>query len=145
MPALHLVKLAVGIADVEELRRVRRARAAERGGGWVVTRNQPRRAAELVDGGSIYWVIKGRIQVRQRLLGFRSGGDVDGRRCCLILVDDALVPTLPRSCRPFQGWRYLAPDAAPPDLAARAAPERMLAELRELGLMGTAEEFLVKG
>ena len=136
---LHLVKLAVGIDDLEHLRHVRAARAAARGGSWILTRNRPRRAAELLDGGSLYWVIRGQIRVRQRLLGFRSGHDADGRRHCLIEVDPALVPTLARSCRPFQGWRYFSPDAAPPDRFAAefpAPPDRMLAELRELGLIG---------
>jgi hypothetical protein len=136
---LHLLKLAVGIDDIEHLRRVRAARTAERGGGWVFTRNRPRRAAELLDGGSIYWVIRGQIRVRQRLAGFRGGHDADGRRHCLIEVDPALVPTLARSCRPFQGWRYLDPDAAPADrYADDASPslDRMLAELQQLGLIG---------
>jgi hypothetical protein len=135
---LHLVKLAVGIDDIEHLRRVRAARKAERGGSWVFTRNQPRRAAELLDGGSIYWVIRGQIRVRQLLAGFRSGHDADGRRYCLIEIDEKLVPTLPRICRPFQGWRYLTSDAAPADRCAEAPPlpDRMLAELRELGLIG---------
>jgi hypothetical protein len=134
---LHLVKLAVGIDDIEHLREVRAARARERGGSWVFTRNRPRRAAELV-GGSIYWVIRGRIRVRQLLSGFRDGHDAGGRRCCLIEIDPLLVPTEPRFCRPFQGWRYLAADAAPADRCADAAGslDRMLAELRELGLIG---------
>ena len=138
---LHLVKLAVGINDIEHLRQVRAARTAERGGSWVLTRNRPRRAAELLDGGSIYWVIRGQIRVRQRLAGFRSGRDMDGRRYCLIEIDPVLVPTLARNCRPFQGWRYLSSDAAPPDRFAATAsppPDRMLAELRELGLIGPA-------
>jgi hypothetical protein len=133
---LHLVKLAVGIDDIEHLRRVRAARKAERGGGWVFTRNRPRRAAELLDGGSIYWVIRGQIRVRQLLAGFRGERDAEGRRYCLIEVDEELVPTLPRACRPFQGWRYLTADAVPADrFAAAPPPERMLAELRELGLI----------
>jgi hypothetical protein len=134
---LHLLKLAVGIDDVAQLRRVRAARVIERGGNWVWTRNRPRRAAEILDGGSIYWVIRGQIRVRQRLLGLRSGHDEGGRRYCLIDVDAALVTTEPRLCRPFQGWRYLAPEAAPADRAAGGedAPGRMLAELRELGLI----------
>jgi hypothetical protein len=82
---------------------VRVTRTAERGGNWVITRNRPRRAAELLDGGSIYWVIRGQIRVRQALLGFGSGRDADGRRYCRIEVGAELVPTLPRACRPFQG------------------------------------------
>jgi hypothetical protein len=135
--ALHLVKLAVGVDDVEHLRRVREARAADRGGSWVPTRNRPRRAAELLDGGSIYWVVRGQIRARQLLVGFRGGRGPDDRRHCLIEVDPTLVPTLPRACRPFQGWRYLTADAAPADRRADTPPlpDRMLAELRELGLI----------
>lgn len=135
---LHLIKLAVGIDDIEHLRRVRAARAAERGGGWVYTRNHPRRAAEVLAGGSIYWVIRGQIRVRQLVTAFLNERDENGRRYCLIDVDRNLVPTLSRSCRPFQGWRYLAPEAAPPDRAVPGAlplPDHLLAELRALGLI----------
>ena len=136
---LHLMKLAVGIDDVEHLRRVWAARAAERGGGgWVYTRNRPRREAEVLDGGSIYWVIRGQIRARQLVAGFRSERDDNGRRYCLIEVDGHLVPTLWRSCRPFQGWRYMDPEAAPPDratMAERPLPDHMLSELRALGLL----------
>lgn len=134
---LHLLKLAVGIDDLDHLRRVRAERTAERGGDWVYTRNHPRRAAEVLAGGSVYWVIRGQIRVRQRVTGFRRERDENGRRYCLIEVARELVPTLPRSCRAFQGWRYLPPDAAPADLSSGEAPppERMLAELRALGLI----------
>jgi hypothetical protein len=135
--ALHLLKLAVGVEDIDALRRIRKARATERGGNWVYTRNRPRRAAEVLDGGSIYWVIRGQIRVRQQVTGFRSARDPNGRRYCLIDVDDKLVPTFARAWRPFQGWRYLPPEDAPPDRpeTAAALPDRMLAELRSLGLI----------
>ena len=134
--SVHLLKLAVGIDDVDQLRRVRRARVLERGGNWVYTRNHPRRAQEVLAGGSIYWVIRGQIRVRQRVTGLRSERDETGRRYCLIEVDDELVPTVSRVCRPFQGWRYLSPTDAPPDRSEGARPpDRMLAELRALGLI----------
>ena len=137
MVALHLLKLAVGIDDIDHLRQIRKVRAAERGGNWIYTRNRPRRAQEVLAGGSIYWVIRGHIRVRQRVTGLRSERDETGRRYCLIEVDADLVPTLPRAWRPFQGWRYLPPQDAPPDRPAAAAPasDRMLAELRALGLI----------
>jgi hypothetical protein len=153
---LHLLKMAVGIADIEELRRVRAARIKQHGGSWVYTRNQPRRADAVLAGGSIYWVIRGQIRVRQRITGLRSERDdpnssAKGRACCLIEVDPELVATLWRPWRPFQGWRYLAAGDAPPDAPANgpanapggpgmqdaadgALPERMIAELRALGL-----------
>jgi len=134
---LHLLKLAVGIGDIDQLRRIRASRAAERGGSWVYTRNHPRRAAEVLAGGSIYWIIRGHIRVRQLVRGFRGERDDNGRRYCLIEVDDELVPTLSRAWRPFQGWRYLATEDAPADRSAIAEPpsDRMLAELRALGLI----------
>ena len=137
---LHLLKMAVGVGDIDELRRIRKQRVKERGGNWVYTRNHPRRAEEVLAGGSIYWVIRGQIRVRQRITGFRSERDDNGRAYCLIVVDPELVPTLLRPWRPFQGWRYLTPADAPSDAslgpgAIARMPERMLAELRALGLL----------
>jgi hypothetical protein len=134
---LHLLKLAVGVEDLDQLRRIRAARAVERGGSWVYTRNRPRRSVEVLAGGSIYWIIRGSVRVRQRVTGFRSERDDNGRRYCLIEVDDQLVPTVPRAWRPFQGWRYLLPEDAPADrfLDEEPLPDRMLAELRSLGLI----------
>jgi len=143
---LHLLKMAVGAASVDELREVRAARLKERGASWVYTRNHPRRGAEVLAGGSIYWVIRGKVQVRQRIVGFRSERDDKGRAYCLIEVDETLVPTIWRPWRAFQGWRYLTPADVPPDapdgytadtgadFAEGAMPPRMLAELRALGL-----------
>ena len=135
--SLHLLKLAVGIDDIDHLRQIRKARAVERGGNWVSTRNRPRRAQEVLAGGSIYWVIRGHIRVRQRVTGFRGERDDTGRSYCRIEVDAELVPTLLRACRPFQGWRYLSPKDAPDDrsLAGEPPHDRMLAELRALGLI----------
>lgn len=143
---LHLVKLAVGIDDVDHLARVqqrRRTEAIRAGRGdrlWHLTRNAPRRADELLDGGSIYWVIRGQIRCRQRLVGIEPAVDSDGRPCNRLLLDPELVRTLPRAHRPFQGWRYLAPEDAPPDLdalpsGAEEMPPEMAAELHALGLI----------
>jgi hypothetical protein len=134
---VHLLKLAVGIDDLDHLRRIRAARTAERGGSWVYTRNHPRRAQEVLAGGSIYWIIRGQIRVRQLVTGFRSERDDNGRRYCLIDVDAKLVPTLSRPWRPFQGWRYLSPEDAPADRSGSGEPlpDRMLAELRAVGLI----------
>ena len=134
---LHLLKLAVGIEDIDDLRRIRAARLVERGGNWVYTRNHPRRAAVVLDGGSIYWIVRGQIRVRQRVTGFRRERDDNGRRYCLIAVDERLIPTLARPWRPFQGWRYLLPEDAPLDRSGDDEPsaDRLVAELRALGLL----------
>lgn len=138
---LHLLKMAVGVADLDELHRIRAQRRAERGGDWVYTRNRPRRAAEVLAGGSIYWVIRGQVRVRQRITGLRGDHDENGRSYCLIEVDAALVPTEMRPWRAFQGWRYLTPADAPADLGrpgfdqGAPPPAAMFAELRALGLI----------
>jgi hypothetical protein len=138
---LHLVKMAVGVGDLDELRRIRAERTAQRGWSAVYTRNRPRREEAVLDGGSIYWVIRGQIRVRQRVLAFHAERDEDGRGYCLIEVDTDLVPTVWRPFRPFQGWRYLPPADAPADargagdLSGEPPPETMLKELKELGLI----------
>src|SRR3954452_14566393 len=140
---LHLLKMAVGISDLDDLRRVRAARIAQLGGSFVFTRNHPRRAEEVLRGGSLYWVIRGQIRVRQNIVGFRSERDDKGRAYCLIEVSPELIATVWRPWRPFQGWRYLLPCDAPPDRTAGAEeepegapmPARMAAELRALGLL----------
>jgi hypothetical protein len=141
---LHLMKMAVGVGSLEELRQARAARIKQHGGSWVYTRNHPRRAEAVLAGGSLFWVIRGQIRVRQRVTGFRSERDEKGRAYCLIEVEPVLVPTIWRPWRPFQGWRYLTPADAPPDapsgyapsdLAESPMPEQMLAELRSLGLL----------
>ena len=138
---LHLVKMAVGASDIEELRRNRAQRHVERGESWVYTRNHPRRAEAVLDGGSLFWVVKGQIRARQPVIGFRSERDDNHRAYCLILTDPEFVVTLPRAFRPFQGWRYLLPSDVPKDAPGgpggdfSAMPDHMLIELRELGLI----------
>ena len=143
---LHIIKLAVGIEDIEHLVAVQRRRLEEplrkqikSKRLWHRTRHTPRRTAELLDGGSMYWVIKGRISVRQRLLGFEMDTDEEGRNVCKILLDAKIVLTASRRHRPFQGWRYLADADAPPDQITCEGgdefPPKLLAELRELGLI----------
>ena len=141
---LHLIKLSVGIDDINHLMAVqdaRRQQAQNMGLGnklWHQTRHMPRRSAELLNGGSIYWVIKGAIRVRQGLRNFEVlNGEDTGRRCRIIL-DPNLVPTDQWPRRPFQGWRYLEGDDAPADLLSGESgddiPPELVAELRALGV-----------
>jgi hypothetical protein len=138
---VHLIKMAVGIEDLDDLIEHRRKRRASEGEGpcLIRTRHMPRREAELVDGGSIYWVIKGLVRARQRVLGCVWGTDSEGRRCCILELDHTLVPTEPLPHRPFQGWRYLKPADAAPDrkggLTGDELPATLVRELRELGLL----------
>jgi hypothetical protein len=100
----------------------------------------PKRADDVLDGGSIYWVIKGYVRARQLILGFDRVAGREGRRRCAIILDPTLLKTALLPQRPLQGWRYLDSAAVPPDLAAEGAdalelPPKMAAELRDLGLI----------
>jgi hypothetical protein len=143
---LHLIKLSVGATSVEDLRgwiaeRVKQAKAKGSQPRHVhVTRMTPKRDAELLDGGSIYWVIKGEIAAREKILAIEPFRDKDGIGRCRLVMEPKLIAVSPRPMRPFQGWRYLDPKSAPPDLGKAAAsvaamPEPMRRELRELGLL----------
>ena len=143
---LHLLKLCVGaesLADLqswidERLVLVRRLGLAEE--RMHTTRMVPKRAAELLDGGSLYWVIKGQIAARQRLLDIRPFTDDQGVGRCDLVLEPLMVCLQLRPCRPFQGWRYLAAADAPPDLDAVSSggaqmPEALRRELSNLGLI----------
>ncbi len=138
--SLHLINLSVGSEAVESLGRWQARRLAQLGRLFHRTRMMPRRRAELLEGGSIFWVIKGVVRARQRLIGIERALGDGGRSCALLLLDPDLVRILPRPHRPFQGWRYLTPEAAPPDLAAlpagiRLMPPELLRDLEALGLL----------
>jgi hypothetical protein len=137
---LHLLKLSVGSESVDSLGRWQAQRLAETGRLWHFTRMMPRRRAELLDGGSIYWVIKGVIQARQALTALEPAVDEAGRGFVRLHLCPELIRVVPRAHRPFQGWRYFAAEAAPPDLERAGPgeaelPPELLAELRQLGLL----------
>jgi hypothetical protein len=139
---LHLTKLCVGISDIGALRAVQAARLARGEGLRHLTRSFPRRAREVVEGGSLYWVIAGATVVRQRVVDIQEAAYEDGSKCAALFFDAELVPVAARATRPFQGWRYLDPAAAPPDLAglgeaegSEALPAAMRRELESLGLL----------
>ncbi len=100
----------------------------------------PTRETELIDGGSIYWIIKGHIRARQRVLRCEQVTDPEARRKCALVLDMEIVPTVPRPVRARRGWRYLDATEVPPDLGegpkgGEALPDALAAELRELGLL----------
>lgn len=145
--SLHLVKLCVGAASIEDLadwqaKRLKALKAAKEPARLYHTTFQaPKRQAELLKGGSLYWVIKGVIQARQRLIGFEAGTKDDGSACCLLLLDVPIIPVRPTPRRAFQGWRYLDGKDAPKDLKSGARdgvtdmPPKLRKELADLGLI----------
>lgn len=128
---LHMIKLCVGISDVETVEK----NAARSNWRVVHTRMTPKRAAEMEDGGSLYWVIKGVVVCRQPILEITTVGEGKTSRC-EIKLEATVIRTAPMARRPFQGWRYLEPKDAPPDLSIAEAtdlPPDLAKELRELG------------
>jgi hypothetical protein len=144
--ALHLIKLCVGCESIADLTAwIAESSAARRARGMKdeqthVTRMMPKRVEEILDGGSLYWVIKGQISARQAILGIRAVTGADGIGRCAIVLDQNVIPVEPRPCRPFQGWRYLEALSAGRDLSALGAfdqdmPEALRRELAQLGLL----------
>jgi hypothetical protein len=129
--SLNIIKLGVGVPDVEWLE----TRAAKGGPLVVHTRMTPKRAAEVEDGGSLYWVVKGVIVCRQPVLDIATLGEGKESRC-EITLEPKVVRTSPMARRPFQGWRYFEAKDAPPDMTeldAGETPEELVRQLRELG------------
>ncbi len=139
---VNLIKLSVGTESVEGLIAWQEMRMAQMPDGLPrhVTRMWPKREAEIVAGGSIYWVIKGEIQCRQRVLRMDEVIGEDGIRRCAIVLDPELHPTQRATRRPFQGWRYLQAEDSPPDLpkgrkSEEPLPDELNRALAEIGVL----------
>lgn len=143
---LHLIKLCVGAESIDDLREwvTERSLIAIAAGlephTTHTTRMVPKRADELLDGGSLYWVIKGQVQARQRLLDIRTFTGGDGISRCDLVLGPEVVETALQPRRAFQGWRYLQMHEAPADLSslggsAQDLPADLKRELSELGLL----------
>jgi hypothetical protein len=143
---LHLIKLCVGcdsIRELEEWIEENRAQHVRLGRPYRqthTTRMVPKRVGALIDGGSLYWVIRGHVACRQRLLAIDPFIDGEGIGRCRLVLEPIVVAVEPRPCRPFQGWRYLEARDAPGDLGASAGdladmPEALRRQLVDLGLL----------
>jgi hypothetical protein len=144
---LHLIKLAVGCESVKDLKEwiAERMQAAKKKGlpqqHVHVTRMTPKRIEDILPGGSLYWVIRGEIAAREKLIAIEPFRDRDGIGRCRLVMQPKVIAVAPRPMRPFQGWRYLNAEDAPPDLGKESAagvaamPEPMRRELRDLGLL----------
>lgn len=129
--ALNMIKLVVGCDTIEDLMAWHKS-----GRPWIMhTRQTPKRAAELLDGGSLYRVFKGAILCRQRILAVDTVGDGAAARC-EVTVDPEIIRVAPTPRRAFQGWRYLEAKDVPPDLAGEVdgeIPAELARQLREVG------------
>ncbi len=134
---INMLKLCVGVHSLADL--TSRIDARQSTETLHVTRMWPKRQAELLNGGSLYWVIKGVILARQRIIALDEVVGKDGIRRCGIRLDAALIQTEPAPRRPFQGWRYLAPASAPRDLRRTRKnqsdlPTSLTSALAEIGV-----------
>ena len=142
---VHLLKIGVGTEDVEHLRqaqsaKMQQSRAAGQGSRlWHRTRNMPTRKEEVLGGGSLYWIIRRFIRVRQRIIGLEAVVGDDGIPRCDLILDPELIRTEPQPRRPHQGWRYLNAADAPKDLDISSQDqelsEEMAIDLGEIGLI----------
>ncbi len=139
---VHLIKLSVGTESIDKLVEWQQMRAKKTTDGlcFHTTRMWPKREAEILAGGSIYWVIKGEIAARQKLIRFDEVIGEDGIRRCSFILDAEVVPTVTALKRPFQGWRYLKPEDAPADLPKgrineEALPVELNLALAEIGVL----------
>ena len=139
--SVHLLKLCVGAESVDDLLEWHRTHPSPfpTGERRHVTRMWPKREAEVLNGGSLYWVVKGVILCRQRILRLDEVDRGDGIRRCGIVMEPQVIRTEAAARRPFQGWRYLSPEDAPRDLPKgretdSALPEEMALALAEIGL-----------
>ena len=145
--SINIIKLAVGIQDIDHLKRVQEIKL--RTSGLIVdgvhqlyhtTRNMPKKSNEILKGGSIYWVIRGVLQIRQPIIGIKKIKTKLERPVCAIILKQKLIRTHPKTVRAFQGWRYLTLKEAPNDLIEEpiynsSLPKEMAKELKVLGLM----------
>jgi hypothetical protein len=135
---IHMVKLCVGADDIDDLADWQKRLMKKLPNPVHHTRMAPKRAEEMLDGGSIYWVIKRAIRVRQRIIDIRTVADDDGKDMCELVFDPELIRTYAQPKRPFQGWRYLKPAEAPRDLksgeAAVDLPPSLDAALKNAGV-----------
>src|ERR1700749_1538137 len=144
---LHILKLAVGCESVTELKQwvAERMKTAKKKGlpqrHVHITRMTPKRTEEILSGGSLYWVIRGEIAAREKIIAIEPFRDRDGMARCRLVMQPKVIAVSPRPMRPFQGWRYFREDAAPADFGraeatgVAAMPEPMRRQLRDLGLL----------
>lgn len=139
------MKVAVGSTGVESIKRYQATRLIDYQGNkatWITTRNRPKRDDELLAGGSLYWILKGKFLAHQKILGLESDITEEGKKFCRIFLDPTFHVTAPKPQRGFQGWRYLQPENTPSDLDDGESvvgfgeiPQEMIKDLQNMGLI----------
>ena len=133
---INLKKLAVGIKSINDLKKIQSLKLKKNNEIFVKTRNKPARKAEILDGGSIYWIINNKFSIRQLIIDIREGVSEEGNKFCFITLDKKIIDVEKKSQRPFQGWRYLKSYDAPKDInlsLEKNIPEDLSNHLLEFG------------
>tara|TARA_A100001011_G_scaffold239346_1_gene247324 strand:+ start:425 stop:838 length:414 start_codon:yes stop_codon:yes gene_type:complete len=133
---INLKKLAVGINSLEELKDFQILKLKKNNEIFVKTKNTPKRKPEILDGGSLYWIIKNRFAIRQLVIDIRENISYEGKKYCLIILDRKIIQVEKISQRPFQGWRYLKLNNSPKDInlnLRKKIPEELSNHLSEIG------------
>ncbi len=144
---VNIVKLAVGVQSIEELALIQRRFLNQAGnlannGFYHSTKLMPKKHEAIVESGSLYWVIKGVICARQKIVAITKQEDADGIKRCKIFLNDTIIKTTPIRKRPFQGWRYLKRNKTPADIVDHLTgtfdddiPLELQQKLLEVGLL----------
>ena len=143
--ALHMIKLVVGVQDLDEFLQIQRDSVFDYNGvpaNAVWTRYKAKRSEEILNGGSIYRVIKNKICCRQKVIGFEMTETAEKGTQCMIIVESDIIQTYSTPKRPFQGWRYLEPASVPKDRGLYLGDNQreeispdLEGELRDAGLL----------
>tara|TARA_B100001769_G_C21658710_1_gene366258 strand:+ start:95 stop:514 length:420 start_codon:yes stop_codon:yes gene_type:complete len=131
---IHLKKLAVGISSIEELLQRQKDIVGRYGEIIHITRNRPKKTFDLINGGSMYWVIKRQVKVRQRIIEVKELITHEGKKSAGIILENKLVKVRPTPMKPFQGWRYYQIEEIPPDIEDDVFSDDFNNELSKLGL-----------
>ena len=132
---VHLKKLAVGISSIENLKD-RQSFIFDTYGEIInFTRNKPKRVDELIEGGSLYWIINRKVFVRQKILEIKSFVLEDGKKSAGIVLQNKLIRVRPVSMKPFQGWRYYQKSDVPTDIDDDNFSDENNVELSKMGFI----------
>lgn len=142
---IHLMKVAVGASNLDSIKAYQNTRLTDYNGRqvtWITTRNRPKQELDLLNGGSIYWILRNKFIGHQRIIGLESDINSEGKKFCRLFLDPELHATAPKPQQGFQGWRYLKAEDAPADLengetitGFSEMPQEMIKDLQDMGLV----------
>ena len=142
----NFLRTGVGVESIEHLYEIQHGHRQIKFNGenhaYLFTRRTPTRANDLINGGSVYWIIKRQICARQTIADIQTLKDEDDKPFCHVIMNQQIYLTQPVAHKHIQGWRYLSPEKAPKDIGLFTPnnrpddiPPELAAELAEAGLL----------